>query len=69
MIKSNKVDAPSGEAEIAGTEGLAHHNVIWNIGQDGFGGIGMMIIVDKRYQMQIKELIPEVFKIGEIVTK
>ena len=32
-------------------------------------GIGMMIIVDKRYQMQIKELIPEVFKIGEIVTK
>ena len=32
-------------------------------------GIGMMIIVDKRYQMQIKELIPEVFKIGEIVAK
>ena len=38
-----RFDAPSGEAEIAGTEGLAHHNVIWNIGENGFGGIGMMI--------------------------
>ena len=38
-----RFDAPSGSADIAGTEGLAHHNVIWNLGKDGFGGIGMMI--------------------------
>ena len=38
-----RFDAPSGSADIAGTEGLAHHNVIWNIGKNGFGGIGMMI--------------------------
>ena len=38
-----RFDAPSGSADIAGTEGLAHHNVIWNIGKDGYGGIGMMI--------------------------
>ena len=38
-----RFDAPSGSADIAGTEGLAHHNVIWNIGKDGYGGIGMMV--------------------------
>ena len=38
-----RFDAPSGSADIAGTEGLAHHNVIWNLGKDGYGGIGMMI--------------------------
>ena len=38
-----RFDAPVGSAETAGTEGLAHHNVIWNIGKNGFGGIGMMI--------------------------
>ena len=38
-----RFDAPAGSADVAGTEGLAHHNVIWNIGKDGYGGIGMMI--------------------------
>ncbi|OUV53378.1 MAG: hypothetical protein CBC73_04890, partial [Flavobacteriales bacterium TMED113] len=38
-----RFDAPSGSADIAGKEGLAHHNVIWNLGEDGYGGIGMMI--------------------------
>ena len=38
-----RFDAPSGSPEVAGTEGLAHHNVIWNIGKNGYGGIGMMI--------------------------
>ena len=28
-----RFDAPVGSAETAGTEGLAHHNVIWNIGK------------------------------------
>ena len=38
-----RFDAPSGSPEVAGTEGLARHNVIWNIGKNGYGGIGMMI--------------------------
>ena len=38
-----RFDAPAGSADVAGTEGLAHHNVIWNLGKDGYGGIGMMI--------------------------
>lgn len=43
-----RFDAVAGDAGSAGKEGLAHHNVIWNIGKDGFGGIGMMIKGDKQ---------------------
>ena len=38
-----RFDAVAGDAGNAGKEGLAHHNVIWNLGKDGYGGIGMMI--------------------------
>jgi hypothetical protein len=43
-----RFDAVSGDAGNAGKEGLAHHNVIWNLGKDGFGGIGMMIKGDQQ---------------------
>lgn len=43
-----RFDAVAGDAENAGKEGLAHHNVIWNLGKDGFGGIGMMIKGDQQ---------------------
>jgi len=43
-----RFDAVAGDAGNAGKEGLAHHNVIWNLGKDGYGGIGMMVKGDQQ---------------------